>query len=238
MDDFFYPPVILILFLCFSSLCKKKQLFQEFSSFCYISVSFVLTWKSGFSILDVMGLRPTTSQYLAMVASVILMSLLYLGNIITLASSEIKSRPKPSWIKESICKTLIFSNSAPLILVFNGWTLHLSIVFSAFFSGMLMKWDYDRVDRVLEKFFSGFIVSCLESYVFLMTGSTLALWFVSVTNCLLAYPHYLEGVKRNYLVEMVHLVSVLVFSAIFPIVLNPYHYSGVFYKIHTDFNFI
>ena len=197
----------------------------------------VIKVNTGFELIDLLGIRLDTSQYISLIASMILLFLLYLGNILTLVNTEITSRPEPVSIIKALQISILFSNSLPVLLISFGSNLYTSIFFSSFLSSLTIFISEIRNPRI-HALILHFIISCYESYLYLMTGSALSLLFTSACNHLLSYPDYHSNPKRSYLIEFVHFISILVFTCVFPLIINPYNYSGVFYKIHVRHNFL
>lgn len=192
-----------------------------------------------YSILDISGLRLDSSTYLSLLSSVILLLLLYLGNILSLAfASNLKTNPTPSIISNSVCVSILFNNCLLTSCLFSGWQIYIAILISSLISSLsqtrLLKWNLASVQFILTKFFE----SIFQGFVLIMTGSSLASWFISICSALLSYPYYTETPKKNRSVEILHFFSVILFGFLISRVLNPYLYSGIFYKLHAEFHFI
>lgn len=203
----------------------------------WMLICYFIKVNTGLELIDLLGIRLDTSQYISLIASMILLLLLYLGNILTLANLEISSRPEPGSMLRALQISILFSNSLPVLLISFGSNLYTSIFFSSFLSSFSI-FIVDIKNVTVQVIILHFIVSSYESYLFLMTGSTFSLWFTSACNHLLSYPDYHLTPKRNYLIEFVHFISIIIFTYIFPLIINPYNYSGVFYKIHVKHNFL
>lgn len=117
-------------------------------------------------------------------------------------------------------------------------------VFSLSFFIMLQKVDTKVIKRLKKsndqhmRMMCGFLRHCYQGYVFLITGSSLGCWCVAALCYLLEVPNYhiTKIWKRGIFV--VHMAAVVGFVYFIPILLNPYLFTGVFYRIYVENNVI
>lgn len=218
---------------------QKYQMFVKGSFGLYLisaAINYVTSMEmTGF---DCFGIHFNSSDYLAVVFSLVLLLLLYSGNIISLFQTrELKSNSDPKVFITPLCSALIFHNSILESLIISGLNLYVSIGITAGAAGVLQAFAEKKGKRIGIKMAMRVMQSCFEGFVFTMTGSSFACWTVAFIGNLLIFPGFHIEKSTNY-VKFMHFFTIFIFAQVLPVLMNPYLYTGPFYKIHAKNHYI
>ena len=192
---------------------RNHKLFVIFSALIYIFSAiwyFSLSGSNKNSMMDYFGINLNSSDYISIVFSLISLILLYSGSILLLFQEE---NIEVNSDKKALIKPLCYS-----------FILYNSMLFSLVLSGIHLYWKM-LVIR--------FIQCCFEGFIFLMTGSSLACWTISIIQNLLTSQSFTTQLAEKKWIKIAHLLTVFIFIYTLPILMNPYLYTGIFYKMHA-----